>query len=121
MDAAASPAGWHELVDELEPLVPPDWTRQARDHGGQDWVRLILLVDAHHRLSGPGVTEKIAGTMAELAEGRGPEQEGWIELQTHGRDRRVAIVARLVDTAPDLLPSALVPLFARSIEPAPPG
>ena len=117
----ASPQGWSELVDELEPVVPPDWTRQAREHGGQDWVRLILLVDAHHRLSGPGVTEKIAQTMAELAVGRDSEQAGWLELQERGRERRVAVVVRLVDTAPGLLPEALVPLFARSIEPAPPG
>ena len=48
-----------------------------QEHGEQGWIRLILLVDAHHQLSTPRISEKIAMTMADLAVDRGAEAEGW--------------------------------------------
>jgi hypothetical protein len=118
VSAPEAPQGWGELVDELEPHVAPDWTRAAREHGAQPWVRLIVLVDAHAQLAAPRVTEKIATTMAELAEGRDAEQSGWAAVAEAARERRHRVVARLVDAAPAMLPDDLVVLFVRSIEPA---
>ena len=114
---------WAELLQGLRPYVSPEWVRHAEEHGGQSWIRLILLVDAHHQLSSPGVAEKVAMTMADLAVGheREREREGWEEVRRTAEDERTAIVARLVDSAQEMLPEDLRPLFARSIEPSPPG
>ncbi len=115
------PEGWTPLLEALRPHVSPEWSRHADEHGGQSWVRLILLVDAHFQLSTPRVTEKVAMTMADLAVDRGAEREGWEALLERARDERLELVARLVDAAEGLLPPELLPLFARSIEPAAPG
>jgi hypothetical protein len=114
---------WQELVGSLEPHVSPEWVRHARDHGGQAWIRLILLVDAHHQLSSPRVAEKVAMTMADLAAGheRQAEREGWEKVRLQAEEARMELVASLVDAAPAQLPEELQPLFARSIEPGPPG
>ncbi len=114
---------WDELVAALEPQVSPEWVRHARDHGGQAWIRLILLVDAHHQLSSPRVAEKVAMTMADLAAGheREAEREGWERVRLQAEEARMELVASLVDAAPAQLPEDLQPLFARSIEPRPPG
>jgi hypothetical protein len=112
---------WAELVERLRPHVSPEWSRHAEEHGGQGWIRLILMVDAHHQLSTPRVAEKVAMTMADLAVDRDKEREGWEALQAKARDERMELVSGLVDSAQSLLPEELVPLFARSIEPAPPG
>jgi hypothetical protein len=114
---------WAELVEGLRPHLSPEWVRHAGEHGGQSWIRLILLVDAHHQLSSPGVGEKVAMTMADLAVGhqREREREGWEEVRRTAEDERIALVAGLVDSADSLLPDDLRPLFARSIEPSPPG
>lgn len=116
----SAPDGWAELVDGLEPYVSPEWSTHAREHGGQGWIRLILLVDAHHQLSSPRVAEKVAMTMADLAGDRELERDGWEAIRSRAYEDRVAIVSGLVDTAPTLLSEELVPLFARSIEPGPP-
>jgi hypothetical protein len=119
----SAPQGWDGLVEGLAPHVSPEWVRHAREHGGQGWIRLILLVDAHHQLSSPRVAEKVAMTMADLAVGneREAEREGWEEVRRTAQEGRVALVAGLVDAAPGMLPDDLQPLFARSIEPSPPG
>ncbi|HSJ73417.1 MAG TPA: hypothetical protein VK904_03800 [Miltoncostaeaceae bacterium] len=118
-----APRDWPGLVEGLRPHVSPDWVRHAEEHGGQSWIRLILLVDAHHQLSSPRVTEKVAMTMADLAVGheREAERQGWEEVRQTAQEQRMALVAGLVDAAPALLPEDLQPLFARSIEPSPPG
>ena len=96
--------------------------RNAREHGAQPWIRLILLVDAHHQLSTPRVAEKVAMTMADLAVDREKEREGWEALRASAAEQaRMNIVAGLVDATPALLSQELVLLFERSIEPAPPG
>ena len=114
---------WAELVERLRPHAPPEWVRHAEEHGGQSWIRLILLVDAHHQLSSPGIAEKVAMTMADLAVGheREREREGWEEVRRTAEDERIELVAGLVDSAEGLLPEDLRPLFERSIEPSPPG
>jgi hypothetical protein len=119
----SDPDGWSRLVEALAPHVSPEWVRHARDHGGQGWIRLILLVDAHHQLSSPRVAEKVAMTMADLAVGheREAEREGWEEVRRTAQEQRLELVAGLVDSAEELLPPDLQPLFARSIEPSPPG
>jgi hypothetical protein len=118
---AGAPQGWGELLEGLRPYVSPEWSRHAEEHGDQAWIRLILLVDAHHQLSMPRVTEKVAMTMADLAVERQSEREGWEAVRERAHEERMTIVAGIVDSAQGLLPEELVPLFARSIEPAPPG
>jgi hypothetical protein len=119
----SAPVGWPELVERLRAHVSPEWVRHAEEHGGQSWVRLILLVDAHHQLSSPRIAEKVAMTMSDLAvgESREAEREGWEAVRERAADERMQLVTSLVDSAPGLLTAELTPLFARSIEPSPPG
>jgi hypothetical protein len=118
-----TPEAWAGLVERLRPHVSPEWVRQAEAHGGQPWVRLVLLVDAHHQLASPRVAEKVAMTMADLAVGheREAERRGWEQVREAAQEQRMGLVAGLVDAAPGLLPQDLQPLFVRSIEPSPPG
>ena len=118
-----APDGWAGSIEGLRPHVSPEWVRYAGEYGGQGWIRLVLLVDAHHQLSTPRVPEKVAMTMADLAVGheREAEREGWEAVRRTAQEERMKTVASLVDSADELLPEDLVPLFARSIEPSPPG
>lgn len=118
---AEAPEGWQPLLADLSDHVSPEWSRHATEHGHQGWIRLILLVDAHSQLSAPGVAEKVAMTMADLARDETPEQAGWTALQERARDARLERVARLVDAAEGMLTPELLPLFVRSIEPTAPG
>lgn len=117
----STPEQWVELVERLEPHVTPEWSKHAREYGGQGWIRLVLLVDAHHQLSTPRVTEKVAMTMADLAVDRDKEREGWEALRESAHEERMQVVAGMVDASPSVLPEELLHLFARSIEPTPPG
>ena len=114
---------WGALVARLTPHVSPEWSRHAAEHGGQGWIRLILLVDAHDQLSRPRVAEKVAMTMADLAVGheREAERAGWEQVREAAQEQRMELVAGLVDSAATQLPEELQPLFVRSIEPSPPG
>ncbi|MBI2684393.1 MAG: hypothetical protein HYX33_03220 [Actinobacteria bacterium] len=114
---ASAPEAWTALIAELEPHVAPRWVQSAREHGGQGWIRLISLVDAHHQLSNPTIDEKVAMTMADLAIGREGEQAGWAAVQESAREARVAVAARVVDAAEAVLPTELLPLFMRSVDP----
>jgi hypothetical protein len=118
-----APDDWARLVAGLRPHVSPEWVRNAEEHGAQGWIRLVLLVDAHHQLSTPRVAEKVAMTMADLAVGheRESEREGWEAVRQRAQEERQELVGGLVDSVPRLLPEDLRPLFDRSIEPAPPG
>ncbi len=111
--------GWGELLARLEPHVSPEWTRHAREHGEQGWIRLILLVNAHNQLSTPRISEKIAMTMADLAVDREKEAEGWEAVRAAAQEQRMETVAYLVDSSESLLSPDLMALFARSIEPLP--
>ena len=119
----SQPEAWGALVERLTPHVSPVWARQAAEHGGQGWVRLILLVDAHDQLSRPRIAEKVAMTMADLAVGheREAERAGWEQVREAAQEQRMELVVGLVDSAATQLPEELQPLFARSIEPSPPG
>lgn len=117
----SAPEGWAGLVEGLRPHLSPEWSRHAEEHGDKGWVRLILLVDAHHQLSTPRVAEKVAMTMADLAVDRDAERRGWEALRERAQEQRMGIVAGLVDSAGAMLPDELLPLFVRSIEPSPPG
>ena len=131
----SDPQAWAGLIERLRPHVSPDWVRHAEDHGGQAWIRLILMVDAHHQLSSPRVAEKVAMTMADLAVGhereaeravaarppRAPAPAGWEQVREAAQEQRMELVAGLVDSAATQLPEELQPLFVRSIEPSPPG
>ena len=116
----AVPEGWSEIVDSVRPHVSGEWVRFAEEHGDQAWIRLVLLVDAHAFLVQPRVAEKVAMTMVDLAAGseRAEERAGWEALQERAKEARVEAVTALVDAGPTVLPEELVPLFARSIEPA---
>lgn len=113
----AAPAAWAPLLEDLEPHVTPEWTRYAREHGEQAWIRLVLMVDAHHQLSSPRVAEKVAMTMADLAGDREGERDGWEAIRERAGEARVQLVVRLTDSAEELLSEELIPLFVRSIEP----
>jgi len=79
-------AAWTALVESLAPHMSPDWTKNAREHGNQPWIRLVLVVDAHDFLCRPGATEKIAMTMADLSNGRDDGQsQGWKAIADHTR------------------------------------
>ncbi|MGD9696366.1 MAG: hypothetical protein AB7V42_11995 [Thermoleophilia bacterium] len=117
----SAPDGWAALVAEMTPHVTPEWTKHATEHADQSWVRLVLLVDAHFQLSQPRITEKVAMTMADLAVDRDSEREGWEALRQAAYEGRVDLVSRLVDATTEVLPENLIPLFERSIAPAPPG
>ncbi len=116
---AAGPDPWVTLVEALERWVVPGWVTNAREYGNQPWIRLVLMVDAHATLCAPQPTEKIAMTMADLAEGaeRAGERAGWEALAAHTRDARLEVTARIVDAADDVLPVELMPYFERSVEP----
>lgn len=109
---------WAALCEELRPYVSPDWQKHADESGDQPWVRLILLVDAHAFLSQPRIAEKIAITMSDLADEREGERNGWNAINERSKEDRMELVARLVDSADEVLPETLTPLFARSIEPS---
>lgn len=109
---------WDALLEKLGDHLSPEWMKFADTHGDQAWVRLVLLVDAHHQLSNPGAGEKVANTMYHLANDRGEKDtEGWEAIETALRDARVELVATLVDSAEQSLPEDLHELFIRSAEP----
>jgi hypothetical protein len=112
-------AAWAALVDTLEPWMSPDWMKNAREHGNQPWIRLVLVVDAHDRLCKPDASEKIAMTMADLADGHDKgHAAGWQAIAEHARDARIAAIAGLVDNAPPLLSPQHQEFFERSVEPS---
>lgn len=113
----AAPEGWEEMVASFEPHVSPEWARHAREHADQSWVRLIVMVDAHAQLNKPGIAEKIALTMADLAMNREAEQKGWMAIREKAEEQRVNLVTGLVDSAEKLLPEELWPFFVRSVDP----
>lgn len=108
---------WEAFIVEVEPYVAPEWARNARSHGAQAWIRLIAMVDVHHQMTSPQIVEKIAMTLADLAGDREAEVAGWTAIQDAARDKRRALVDRIVEVAPDVLPDELVGLFARSLTP----
>lgn len=110
---------WEAFVTQVEPHVSPEWARNARQHGGQAWIRLIAMVDVHHQLTSPQIVEKIAMTLADLAGDREREVAGWNALQEQARLRRIELLRRVEAVAPTLLPEDLAPLFARSLTPVP--
>lgn len=113
----APAATWEALVADLEPWVSPEWVRYAREHGDQPWIRLVIMVDAHHQLSQPRVAEKVAQAMSELADGRDREQAGWDEVRRRARAERHQVIERLVAAGPGMLPPDISGYFERSIDP----
>jgi hypothetical protein len=116
---ADAPAAWAGLVDDVERWVVPTWVTNAREYGNQPWIRLVLMVDAHAMLCTPQPTEKIALTMADLADGaeRAGERAGWEALAAQTRDARLEVAASIVDRADAVLPDDLMIYFERSVEP----
>jgi hypothetical protein len=110
---------WEAFITEIEQHVSPEWTRNARTHGSQGWVRLIALVDVHHQLTSPQIVEKVAMTMGDLAGDREAEVAGWMALLERARDNRRALLDRVSEVAPAVLSEELVVLFTRSLTPAP--
>ena len=110
---------WEAFIVEIEPHVSPEWTRNAREHGSQAWIRLIALVDVHHQLTTPQIVEKIAMTMGDLAGDREAEVAGWMALMEQARDSRRALLDRVTEVAPTVLSEELVVLFNRSLTPVP--
>lgn len=108
---------WEAFLVEIEPHVSPEWSRNARAHGDQPWIRLIALVDVHHQLTSPQIVEKIAMTMADLAGDRQAEVAGWTMLMERARDTRRELLQKVEDVAPRVLPDDLAPMFARSLTP----
>lgn len=110
---------WNAFVDEIQPHVSPEWVRQARSHGDQGWIRLIALVDVQNTLTSPQIVEKVAMTMADLADGRSSDAEGWQALLGQALERRVELLHRIDEAAPELLSPELHQLYLRSATPMP--
>ena len=110
---------WESFIAEIEPHVSPEWSRNAREHGAQGWIRLIALVDVHHTLTQPQIVEKIAMTMADLAGDRQSEVAGWAAIMERAKERRFELMDRVLEVAPDILSSELMILFNRSLTPVP--
>ncbi len=110
---------WSAFVDEITPHVSPEWIRQAREHGDQGWIRLIALVDVQNDLCTPKIVEKVAATMADLADGRSTDAEGWIAIQRGALDRRIELLERIEELSPTLLSPELHQLYLRSAQPIP--
>ena len=108
---------WEAFIVEVEQHVSPEWTRNARAHGAQAWIRLIAMVDVHHQMTSPQIVEKIAMTLADLAGDREAEAAGWTAIQDAAREKRRAMVDRIIEVAPLVLPEDLTGLFARSLTP----
>lgn len=109
---------WDALLDEIGAHMSPDWMEYARSHGEQGWVRLVLLVDAHHQLSTARAGEKVANTMYHLANDQGEDDAGgWEAIELKLREERVGMVTTIVDSAEGLLSEELYPMFIRSAEP----
>ena len=109
---------WDALTEALGEHLSPDWTDYADKHGEQSWVRLVLLVDAHHQLSTPRAGEKVAQAMRDLAVDKPDEQAGWEAIETKLAEERSDLVAVITDSAESLLPPDLYPLFIRSADPS---
>ena len=111
--------GWDELLGRLEPHVSPEWMRHAREHGEQGWIRLIALVDVQNVLCSPQIVEKVAATMADLADGRSQDAEGWVAIQRGALDKRIELLRRIDELSPALLSPELHQLYLRSAQPIP--
>ena len=110
---------WTAFVAEITPHVSPEWLRTVSEHGDQNWIRLIALVDVQNNLTAPQIVEKVAATMADLAQKRPDEQRGWEVLQSSATDRRMQLLRRLDELVPDLLSPELLQLYLRSATPLP--
>lgn len=110
---------WSAFIDEVTPHVSPEWLRNAKEHGGQSWVRLIALVDVQNTLTQPQIVEKVAATMADLAQKRPDELRGWELLHAEAMERRHALLRRIDELVPDLLSPELMQLYLRSATPVP--
>lgn len=110
---------WTAFIDEVTPYVSPEWRRNAAEHGEQSWIRLIALVDVQNTLTQPQIVEKIAATMADLAQKRPDEQRGWETLHAEAVERRVTFLRRVEDLVPELLSPELYQLYLRSATPIP--
>ena len=118
--AASTPEGWTAIVDALEGSLPPEWTRFARDSGDTDWMRAMLLLDAHDRLGHPTTTEHVAHTLHHLAESnsRALEAKGWETLHDKRREERRLLLVLIEDDGPAVLSGEPLELFHRSLVPA---
>ncbi len=110
---------WASFVDEIGPHVSPEWLRQATEHGEQGWIRLIALVDVQNVLCSPQIVEKVAATMADLADGRSQDAEGWVAIQRGALDKRIELLHRIDELSPTLLSPELHQLYLRSAQPIP--
>lgn len=118
-DAAAAPVpeGWFALVDALADSVPPEWTRFARDSADTDWMRAMLMLDAHDRLGLPSPTEHVAHTLHHLARTNEHEAEakGWEALHDKRREERRLLLIRIEEDGPGMLSGEPLALFERSL------
>ena len=118
-DAQASPVpeGWFALVDALADSVPPEWTRFARESADTDWMRAMLMLDAHDRLGLPSPTEHVAHTLHHLARTNehDAEAKGWEALHDKRREERRLLLVRIEDEGPGMLSGEPLALFERSL------
>lgn len=115
--AAPVPEGWFALVDALADSVPPEWTRFARDSGNTDWMRAMLMLDAHDRLGLPSPTEHVAHTLHHLARTNEHDAEarGWEALHDKRREERRLLLIRIEEEGPGMLSGEPLALFERSL------
>ncbi|MSO45131.1 MAG: hypothetical protein EXQ74_07520 [Thermoleophilia bacterium] len=118
-DTASDQAVWDELVARLEDSLAPEWIRFARGSADTSWMRAMLLVDAHDRLSSATTTEHVSHTLHHLAAANGNEAEatGWQALHEKRREERRMLLLRIEEVGPMVLTGDPAALFARSINP----
>lgn len=118
--AAPVPEGWFALVDALADSVPPEWTRFARDSADTDWMRAMLMLDAHDRLGLPSPTEHVAHTLHHLARTNehDAEAKGWEALHDKRREERRLLLIRIEEEGPGMLSGEPLALFERSLVPS---
>ena len=118
--AASVPEAWFTLVDTLEDSVPPEWTRFARESADTDWMRAMLMLDAHDRLGNATPTEHVSHTLHHLAmsNGREGEAKGWEMLFEKRREERRQLLLMIEEVGPTLISGEPLELFQRSLVPA---
>jgi hypothetical protein len=117
--AASVPEGWFAIVDALEDAMPPEWTNFARGSGDTDWMRAMLMLDAHDRLGRPTTTEHVAHTLHHLAQtnSRDLEAKGWEVLHDKRREERRQMLLLIESEGPGVLSGEPLELFHRSLIP----
>jgi len=117
MSDAPNTQVWTGIIGALEDLMPPEWSRQARESGDTSWMRAILLVDAHDRLVAPAPLEHVSRTLHDLAKQNGNDAEaaGWEALHMQRREARRLLLVKIEELGPTVVDGEPAVLLARAL------